>query len=54
MMGVKGVKGTLDAHADADLLIFSDRETAEGRSHLVLDEVWKFGTKVFSSEESKA
>lgn len=54
MMGVKGVKGTLDADADADLIIFSDHETAEGRSHLVLDEVWKFGTKVFSSEESKA
>lgn len=49
MMGLKGIKGTLEAGADADLVIFSDEETANGRSSLVLDEVWKFGTRVYRS-----
>lgn len=52
MMGVKGVKGTLDAGADADLVIFSDSRTADGWSKLELDEVWKFGTRVYRSDSS--
>lgn len=52
MMGVKGIKGTLNAGADADLIIFTDKQTADGRSHLVLDEVWKFGTRVFQEEQT--
>ncbi len=45
MLGVEKVKGNLDAGADADLVIFS-----EGNKGLVIDEVWKFGTKVFERE----
>lgn len=49
MLGLQGVKGTLDAGADADIVIFSeDAENAGGR--LVLDEVWKFGTRVSRTE----
>jgi N-acetylglucosamine-6-phosphate deacetylase len=51
MLGLQGVKGTLDAGADADLVIFSD-EVNDGSCQLVLDEVWKFGTRV--SRLSKA
>ena len=45
MLGVQGVKGSLDAGADADLVIFS-----EDNKGLVVDEVWKFGAKIFERE----
>ncbi|KAI9151736.1 N-acetylglucosamine-6-phosphate deacetylase [Paramyrothecium foliicola] len=48
MLGLQGVKGTLDAGADADLVILTD-ETRGGVTQLVLDEVWKFGTRVSRS-----
>lgn len=51
MLGLEGVKGSLDADADADLVIFSE-EKEGGTSQLVLDEVWKFGSKVSSLETS--
>jgi len=51
MLGLQGVKGSLDAGADADLVILS--EEVEGTvTKLVVDEVWKFGTLVSSREES--
>ncbi|EJP65298.1 carbohydrate esterase family 9 [Beauveria bassiana ARSEF 2860] len=50
MMGLQGVKGTLEAGADADLLIFSDETTANGHHKLILDEVWKFGTRLPRNE----
>lgn len=45
MLGLQGVKGSLEAGADADLVILSD-EGEEGSSRLVVDEVWKFGQRV--------
>lgn len=45
LLGLEGVKGSLAADADADLVIFSE-EKQTGCSQLVLDEVWKFGTRV--------
>ncbi len=45
MLGLQGIKGTLDAGADADLVVLSDVKDAAG-TRLVIDEVWKFGTKV--------
>lgn len=51
MLGLEGVKGSLDADADADLVIFSE-EMEDGASQLVLDEVWKFGAKVSSLNSS--
>jgi N-acetylglucosamine-6-phosphate deacetylase len=50
MLGLQGIKGTLDAGADADLVIFSE-ETRGGAKQLVLDEVWKFGTRVSRAEK---
>lgn len=47
MLGLGGVKGTLDAGADADLVVLSEEEdNATGVRKLVVDEVWKFGTRV--------
>ncbi|KAK0628897.1 N-acetylglucosamine-6-phosphate deacetylase [Bombardia bombarda] len=45
MLGVQGVKGSLDAGADADLVVLSE-ESVGDRTNLVVDEVWKFGAKV--------
>jgi len=51
MLGLGGVKGSLEADADADLVIFSE-ETRGAAPQLVLDEVWKFGRRVYRSEEA--
>lgn len=48
MLGLKGIKGSLQEGADADLVVFSENVNAHGGSELVIDEVWKFGTQVFS------
>ncbi|KAI1476222.1 carbohydrate esterase family 9 protein [Daldinia eschscholtzii] len=47
MLGLQGVKGCLDDGADADLVVLSEKRS-EHRTDLIVDEVWKFGTKVFS------
>ncbi len=47
MLGYAGVKGSLEQDADADLLVFSQNE----KSDLVVDQVWKFGTKVYDRLE---
>lgn len=47
MLGLNGIKGTLEADADADLVIFSEHKAHNGAaSQLVLDEVWKFGSRI--------
>jgi N-acetylglucosamine-6-phosphate deacetylase len=45
MLGIQETKGTLEAGADADLVIFSE-ERSESGLKLVVDEVWKFGAIV--------
>ena len=45
MLGLEGVKGSLEPGADADLVILSDEKVADG-IQLVVEEVWKFGTRV--------
>ncbi|KAI1806304.1 carbohydrate esterase family 9 protein [Daldinia bambusicola] len=47
MLGLQGIKGCLDDGADADLVVLSEKRS-ENRTDLIVDEVWKFGTKVFS------
>lgn len=49
MLGLKGVKGSLEPDADADLAIFTEVKE-NGTTQLVLDEVWKFGTRVTASK----
>lgn len=50
MLGLADVKGTLNADADADLVILSEDATEDGQT-LVVDQVWKFGCKVFDRQE---
>ena len=47
MLGLEGVKGSLEGEADADLVIFGEAEREGGGMDLVVDQVWKFGSKVF-------
>ena len=47
MLGVDQVKGCLEEGADADLVVLSEVPN-DGRLELVVDEAWKFGTKVFT------
>jgi N-acetylglucosamine-6-phosphate deacetylase len=47
MLGLQGVKGCLDDGADADLVVLSEGRHQNG-VELVIDEVWKFGTRVFT------
>jgi N-acetylglucosamine-6-phosphate deacetylase len=47
MLGLEDVKGTLKEGADADLVVLDLQETVVGEKRLVVDEVWKFGCKVF-------
>ncbi|SPO04757.1 related to N-acetylglucosamine-6-phosphate deacetylase [Cephalotrichum gorgonifer] len=46
MLSLDGVKGTLEDGADADLVIFSEESGSVG-SKLRVDEVWKFGARVW-------
>ncbi|KAI1815938.1 carbohydrate esterase family 9 protein [Poronia punctata] len=48
MLGLQGTKGCLDHGADADLVVFSENVNPRGTTELVVDEVWKFGTKVYA------
>jgi N-acetylglucosamine-6-phosphate deacetylase len=51
MLGFQGVKGSLESDADADLVVLGEDVDDNGVSTLSVDQVWKFGTKVFDSEE---
>jgi N-acetylglucosamine-6-phosphate deacetylase len=51
MLGLMGRKGTLVGEADADLCILSEQEI-EGDKILKVDQVWKFGRKVFDITEN--
>lgn len=51
MLGLGGIKGSLDPGADADLVIFSEETDADGHPRLSIDEVWKFGKRVHHRDE---
>jgi N-acetylglucosamine-6-phosphate deacetylase len=58
MLGVQGIKGTLDAGADADLVVLSEHvsdgdDNGTRRRELVVDEVWKFGVRIFERGHEK-
>jgi N-acetylglucosamine-6-phosphate deacetylase len=45
MLGLQGVKGSLEKGADADLMVLSEMKE-NGVTRLTVDEVWKFGSMV--------
>ncbi|KAJ4305217.1 N-acetyl-glucosamine-6-phosphate deacetylase [Kalmusia sp. IMI 367209] len=51
MLGLQDVKGTLKEGADADLVVLDLLDGGVGEEKkLVVDQVWKFGVKVFDKE----
>ncbi|CAD0089665.1 unnamed protein product [Aureobasidium vineae] len=46
MLGMDKIKGSLEAGADADLLVLSERRNEDGLRTLRVDKVWKFGKLV--------
>ena len=53
MLGLEGTKGCLSAGADADLVVLDEIVDDEsGERRLVVEQVWKFGVKVFDKEEN--
>ncbi|KAK1988097.1 N-acetylglucosamine-6-phosphate deacetylase [Colletotrichum cereale] len=53
MLGLQGVKGSLEDGCDADLVVLSE-EVRDGATQLVVDEVWKAGALVSSRKESQS
>lgn len=51
MLGLKGVKGSLESDADADLVVLDEQILPNGETNLVVDQVWKFGVKVFDRHQ---
>ena len=54
MLGLEGEKGSLNHGADADLVVLIESRDSHGRGSLLLDEVWKFGTQVYSHESDSS
>ena len=50
VLGIEGRKGTLRRGADADLCVLAEVESERGVK-LVVEEVWKFGVRVWPVEE---
>jgi N-acetylglucosamine-6-phosphate deacetylase len=51
MLGLSGVKGTLESDADADLVVLEEVVAEDGVRTLRVDQVWKFGVRVFDRGE---
>lgn len=48
VLGLSHLKGTLSAGADADFVVLREEcGTGQSTSDLVVDQVWKFGVKVY-------
>jgi N-acetylglucosamine-6-phosphate deacetylase len=52
LLGLEGVKGSLESGADADLVILGEYEDAFAGSVLTVDQVWKFGVKIHDTEKA--
>ncbi|KAL1962033.1 hypothetical protein VTN77DRAFT_677 [Rasamsonia byssochlamydoides] len=51
MLGLEGVKGTLDAGADADLVVLGETMDPYSGATLTVDQVWKFGVKIYDRSQ---
>ncbi|KAK5806965.1 hypothetical protein VI817_001223 [Penicillium citrinum] len=50
LLGLEGVKGSLDSGADADLVVLGEVDDPYSGATLTVDQVWKLGEKIFDSE----
>lgn len=53
MLGLEGVKGSLESGADADLVVLGEDMDPFSGPTLTVDQVWKFGVKVYDGEKEK-
>lgn len=53
MLGILDRKGTLEPGSDADLVVLGEEMSEAGVEKLTIDQVWKFGVKVFDRETDK-
>jgi len=51
MLGLNGVKGTLEPDADADMVVLDTAEYPDGTRKLKVEQVWKFGTMVHDAAD---
>ncbi|KAE8146377.1 hypothetical protein BDV25DRAFT_51971 [Aspergillus avenaceus] len=49
LLGLEGVKGTLESGADADLIVLTDALDPYSGPTLTVDQVWKRGVKIYDS-----
>ncbi|KAL4913175.1 hypothetical protein BDW62DRAFT_193194 [Aspergillus aurantiobrunneus] len=49
LLGLQGVKGSLDSGADADLIVLSDEDDSYSGRTLTVKQVWKRGSKIYDS-----
>ncbi|KAI9044623.1 N-acetylglucosamine-6-phosphate deacetylase [Aspergillus affinis] len=54
LLGLQGVKGSMDSGADADLVVLSDETDPYSGPTLTVDQVWKRGVKIFDTEKGAA
>lgn len=54
LLGLQGVKGSLDSGADADLVVLSDETDPYSGPTLTIDQVWKRGVKIFDTDKGAA
>lgn len=51
MLGLEGIKGSLDSGADADLVVLGETEDPFAGSTLTVDQVWKLGSRIYLAEK---
>ncbi|KAJ5333256.1 hypothetical protein MYU51_014725 [Penicillium brevicompactum] len=52
LLGLEGVKGSLESGADADLVILGECEDPFSGPTLTVDQVWKFGAKIHDTDKA--
>lgn len=54
LLGLEGVKGSLESGADADLVVLGESQDSFAGSTLTVDQVWKLGIKIHDAEKDAA
>ncbi|EKV04105.1 N-acetylglucosamine-6-phosphate deacetylase (NagA), putative [Penicillium digitatum] len=52
LLGLEGVKGSLESGADADLIVLGESEDPFTGPALTVDQVWKLGTKIHDTDKA--
>ncbi|KAJ5779069.1 N-acetylglucosamine-6-phosphate deacetylase [Penicillium paradoxum] len=52
LLGLEGVKGSLDSGADADLIVLGESDDPLSGPTLTVDQVWKLGAKIHDTDKA--